>query len=135
MLSLTNRCSNIILSEKKSLNKFDTIEWTSKNSRYKNFEHYPIVLSQWYKFYSTRVSDNDEIVYGIEIVKSNEITEDKKNKIQKTIEGTKCKSVIEISAEWILKQKERPSIIELEKFITADEYIVRNNHHTRVAYL
>jgi len=73
------------------------------------------------------ISENGHIKYGIEIVNTHEISEKKRCNIQRTLQGSECVAVIEVSAQWILNQKEKPKIIELTKYISSDEYIVSSN--------
>lgn len=76
--------------------------------------------------------EKGSIKCGIEIVNTHKISEKKKNQIQETIKGTSCVAVIEISAQWIMNQKNKPDIIELTKYISAQEYIESMNYKNPV---
>lgn len=113
------------------------------NNKYKNYEAkcddtgqcIPSPTFGWCKkkkicpkyIFDIAISENGRIVCGIEIVKTHEISEEKRRMIQETIKGTSCEIVIEISADWILGQQEKPNVFKLEKYISADQYIISNN--------
>jgi len=89
-------------------------EWCIRN----NF--YPKII------FDIAISHKGCIAYGIEIVNTNGISEKKKNNIQDAIQISPCKAVLEISADWILKQTEKPKVLQVERYITVDEDIVNN---------
>jgi hypothetical protein len=71
--------------------------------------------------FDAAISENGHIVYGIEIVYTNSVSEIKKQRIQESIAKSQCKAVIEISARWILEQNGiKPKVMELERLITCD---------------
>lgn len=99
-----------------------TYEWCVKNELIPEY------------IFDAAISENGHIVYGIEVVYTNEISDVKKQRIQKSLKNSHCKAVIEISAQWILEQKGvKPKILQLDRFITAKtDIMVKNKNNCNI---
>ena len=89
-------------------------EWCIKNKLYPKF------------ILDIAISHKGCIVYGIEVVDENKISENRKNDIQKLLHLSPHVKILEISAEWILKQTKKPKILQVERYITAQKDILSN---------